>query len=71
MPAALTQWLINNSGSLYNGNNSLLISNCGATDAVGSAMEVNGHMVVNLQSSYWGENCGRPTVVNNGGTVVF
>jgi hypothetical protein len=66
-----TQWLINNSGSLYNGNNSLLFSNCGATDAVGSAMEVNGHVVVNLQSCYWGENCDGPTVVNNGGTVVF
>ena len=66
-----TQWLINNNGTLLNGNNSLLLSNCGATDAVGSGMEVNGQVAVNLQSCYWGENCDGPTVVNKGGTVVF
>jgi hypothetical protein len=66
-----TQWLFNNNGSLLNGSNSLLLSNCGATDALGSGMEVNGHVVVNLQSCYWGENCDGPTVINNGGTVTF
>lgn len=66
-----TQWLINNNGTLLNGNNSLLLSNCGATDAVGSGMEVNGQVAVNLQSCYWGENCDGPTVVNRGGAVVF
>jgi hypothetical protein len=66
-----TQWLLNNHGETENGNNSLLFSNCGATDATGSGMEVNGHVVVNLQSCYWGENCDGPTIVNNGGTVVF
>ncbi len=66
-----TQWLINNNGTLLNGNNSLLFSNCGATDAEGSGMEVNGHVVANLHCCYWGENCDGPTVVNNGGTVVF
>ena len=66
-----TQWLLNNNGSLLNGSNSLLLVNCGATDATGSAIEVNGHVVVNLQSCYFGENCDGPTVVNNGGTVTF
>ena len=66
-----TQWLLNNHGETENGNNSLLFSNCGATDATGSGMEVNGHVVVNLQSCYWGENCDGPTIVNNGGAIVF
>ena len=66
-----TQWLLNNNGSLLNGSNSLLLANCGATDAVGSGIEVNGHVVVNLQSCYFGENCDGPTVVNNGGTITI
>ena len=66
-----TQWLLNNNGSLKNGSNSLLFANCGATDATGSGMEVNGHVSANLQACYYGENCDGPTIVNNGGSVTF
>ena len=66
-----TQWLINNNGELLNGNNSLLFSNCGATDAPGRGVVVNGHVVANFNECYIGENCDRSIIVNNGGVLVF
>lgn len=66
-----TQWLINNNGELLNGNNSLLFSNCGATDATGRGIVVNGHVVASFDDCYFGENCDQATIVNNGGTLVF
>lgn len=65
------QWLINNNGSLLNGNNALHFSNCGATDAAGAGIVVNGHVVANFVDCYVGENLDETTVINNGGTVVF
>ncbi|HTH29389.1 MAG TPA: glycosyl hydrolase family 28-related protein [Sphingobium sp.] len=66
-----TQWLINNNGSLFNGNNSLLFSNCGATDATGRGVVVAEGINAQFVACYFGENCDGPTIVNNGGMVVF
>lgn len=65
-------WLINNNGSLLNGNNSLRMINCAATDASGIGIHVTQPGVtVNWESCYIGENLTNITVVNEGGAVYF
>ncbi|WP_022688138.1 glycosyl hydrolase family 28-related protein [Sphingomonas phyllosphaerae] len=66
-----TQWLLNNNGTLLNGNNSLLFSNCGATDGSGRGVVLNGQVVANFHACYFGENLDRATVVNNGAVAIF
>lgn len=65
-------WFIKNNGSLLNGNNSLRMINCSATDAVGVGIYVaEPGITINWESCYVGENLENTTVVNLGGAVYF
>lgn len=65
-------WLVNNNGSLLNGNNSLRMINCSATDAVGIGIYVSEPGVtINWESCYVGENLENSTIVNMGGAIYF
>ncbi len=65
-------WLVNNNGSLLNGNNSLRMINCAATDASGIGIYVSSPgITINFESCYVGENLTTTTVVNHGGVLVF
>lgn len=67
-----TQWLINNNGSLLNGNNSLQFVNCSATDATGKGIVISEPgITANFDSCYVGENLEQSTIINNGGVAVF